>query len=433
MIENTFANKKLLLIGATSYFVDAIKIAKQMGLYTICTDYNPNAIAKKYADLSYDVDTTDKEAILKLAIENSVDGIFVGWSDINLYTAQYVCEKLHLPFYAEKHQLDCTINKDMFKDMCRRNGVPCTKEYKVTEEFLKDDLGKIEYPVIVKPVDNGGTRGISVCNDLDELKIAYKKALSYSKKKKIIVEQFLENKGKTISVKYIIRRGKPYLLSIGDRRVLDAHHGNALITSASIYPASITEKYIKTLDKKVKEMLEREGFKNGQLFMEAIPADDGIYFYEMGYRLSGGITYRITDKLTGINGLKMLINFAMTGEMCTEEEANLIDPFMQHKAACSFAVLMSEGTISRIEGLEDVKTMRNVIDCTQYYRIGETVEKKDIGNVGQMFARITTVGNTRMECAETVKEIQNLLKIISTEEKNMFLTSFNAEDILEEY
>src|SRR5512135_407210 len=97
--------KKLLFIGATSYACDFINLAKKQGIYTIVTDYYPNSPAKKIADKSYNVSTIDYDAVLKIAIENKVDAIAVGWSDINLTIAQAICTKLDLPFYATKEQI----------------------------------------------------------------------------------------------------------------------------------------------------------------------------------------------------------------------------------------------------------------------------------------------------------------------------------------
>lgn len=422
--------KKLLLIGATSYFVDVIKAAHELGITTVVTDYNPNAIAKKYADIAKNVNTVDYEAILKLAIEEEVDGVFVGWSDVNLFTAQYVCEKMNFPFYATRDQLRCAVNKDMFKQMCIRNNVPTTKQYILNGEFRQEDLDKIEYPVIVKPVDNGGSRGVTVCESEIELKEAYVKALNYSTRGKIIVEQFLENNGRTFSVKYIIREGVPYLLSVGDRKVLNSEKGQALITSAAVYPATFTQEYIDKMDTITKEMLRNEGFKNGQLFIEGIYDGENFYYYEMGYRLSGGITYRITDALTGINGMKMLIRFALTGEMCSEQEARRIDPFMNKGAACSFAILMGRGKIKEIRGIEEIKKIKEVIDITQYYGVGQTVEERDIGNIGQMFARLSIIADTRERVAQVIDYIEKNLHIIDENNEEMFLKTFDTSMII---
>ena len=428
---NMFEGKRLLLIGATSYFIDVIKEARKMGIVTIVTDFNPNAAAKKYADIAYDINTVDKESILQLAIKENVDGIFVAWSDANLYTAQYVCEKLKKPFYATKEQLDCAVNKDMFKQMCIRNGVPVTKQYYLDDKFSREDLDKILYPVIMKPVDNGGSRGVSVCENEEELLSAYKKAMAYSKRGKIIVEEYIENKGRTFSVKYILRDGEPYLLSVGDRKVLNSEKGEALITSAAVYPAIFTEKYMEKMDDLTKSMLKNEGFRNGQLFIEGIFDGEEFYFYEMGYRLSGGITYHITDRLTGINGMRMLIKFALKGEMCTILETKKIDPLMNSGAACSFAILMKTGTVTEIQGLDIIQDMSEVVDITQYYQVGQTVEEKDIGNVGQMFARLTVIGKTRESVADTISKIEERLHIIDENGNEMFIKTFDTTMIIE--
>lgn len=422
--------KKLLIIGATSYFIDVINQAHELGMAVVMTDYNSQAYAKKYADIAYDCDTTDLEGVLKIAEKENIDGVFVGWSDINLYTALYICDQLRLPFYAKKNQLDCSVYKDNFKNMCIRNGVPTTKMYYTGNHMQDEIIDSINYPVIVKPVDNAGTRGISICNSKDELLIGLANALLYSKCKRFIVEEYIENKGFTFSAKYIIRNGEARLLCVGNRRVLGDGDIKALITSATAYPAPYTQQYIDTVDLSVRQMLKNEGFMNGQLFMEGIYTGKEFKFYEMGYRLSGGITYHITDYLTGINGMKMLINFSMTGEMCSEDEFQKIDPFLKGGLACSFAVLLREGTVERIDGMDLIKRTEGVIDVTQYYRLGQTVEKKDIGNVGQMFARFTVVGTTRERVLTLINTIEDNLRVIDNNGNDMFIRNEDAHRVL---
>ena len=141
---NNYKGKKLLFIGATAYACDFIKLAKEQGIYTIVTDYNPNAPAKKITDKCYDVSTLDHDAVYKIAIENNVDAVAVGWSDINLTTAHAICEKLNLPFYATKEQIAATINKRTFKRLCVESGVPIVQEYSLDVDFKENDLAKIK-------------------------------------------------------------------------------------------------------------------------------------------------------------------------------------------------------------------------------------------------------------------------------------------------
>jgi len=145
----SYCGKKLLFIGASLYACDLINLAKKMGVYTIVTDYYPNAPAKRIADKSYDVSTLDYEGVLRIAIENEVDAITTGWSDINLTIARAVCDELHLPFYATKEQIAATLNKRSFKRLCMESGVPVVPEYLVDEAFDDNELNKIEYPVVV--------------------------------------------------------------------------------------------------------------------------------------------------------------------------------------------------------------------------------------------------------------------------------------------
>ena len=113
------SGKKLLVLGATAYTINVINIAHRLGASVIAVDPIKDHVAKKYADKFYDVDTTNIEELYKIAKEEKIDGIFVGYSDVNLFVARELCDRLGLPFYIKnKEQITAPFyysNKTLFK------------------------------------------------------------------------------------------------------------------------------------------------------------------------------------------------------------------------------------------------------------------------------------------------------------------------------
>ena len=161
--------KSILFLGGTAAMRDAVDLANKKNYRTIVLDYFSDSPSKQIADKSYLVSTTDIDAVLDIAKIEHIDGVFTGYSDVNLLPAQIIAEKLNLPFYATKHQIEVTTNKLLFKQTCREYGIPVVPEYSLDEKMSDSELCKINYPVIIKPTDSYSSKGVSVCNNEDEL------------------------------------------------------------------------------------------------------------------------------------------------------------------------------------------------------------------------------------------------------------------------
>jgi biotin carboxylase len=426
---NDYKGKKLLFIGATSYACDFINMAKEHGIYTIITDYYPNAPAKKIADKSYDVSTIDYDAVLKIAIDNSVDAIAVGWSDINLTIAQAICEKLDLPFYANREQIDATLNKRLFKRLCVECGVPAVQEYILDLDFKDYDLEKINYPVIVKPVDNGGSRGVSICKDKNELKEKYLKALTYSYCKDVIIERFMP-KG-MVFFYYTIQDGNISLSAMMDKYVQEELPDVIPHFTAFVFPSKYLDGRHLQFHEKMCGLIKRLKLQNGTLFLETyIDYDGKIYAGEMGYRLSGAREYQIISHENGINSLQMYLNHAMTGKFSGWDVKTEDNPYFKHMYAV-LVMVMGSGTISKIEGIDEIITSPGVIDFMQLRHVGDKIIA--VGTSDEYFARIYITADNAASLAERIKHVQNVLKVFDEFENNMLLKGFNTEILLKDY
>ena len=409
--------KRILLLGSSIWKDIIVEYAEKNDIDIIFAGNTPSEldnVVKEY----YRIDSTDRNVMIPFIKSLNVDGVFMGGSEPVVSRACEYVNELGFPCYCTKEQWDMCQNKQAFKNMCREYGVPCVPEFSQDE-----DPTTFDYPIIVKPTDSCSAKGITVCYNEEEYKKAIGHALEYSTEKKFIIEKFIENKGTTMSVRYIAVDGELYLEAVGDRYVLNPDHGKALITAAAFYPSKYTDQYIRTVDEKVKAMFKGIGIKNGAFFMESIANPDGIWFYEMGLRVSGGQTYKITEQTCGVNELKMLINYSCTGTMCDKEVTKKIDPYLNGNYSASLTIPLREGTIALYEGLDAIQQIPETGEIVQYWKPGDTILPKHIGTLDQLFCRIPIIVKGKERLADIMRIIKNNLSVKDIDGNEMIIWS----------
>lgn len=417
--------KRLLILGATGLMCSVVETARRMGVYTIVTDYYPDAMAKKTADKRYDVSTTDIDALERIAREEKVDGVFTGFSDVNLYSARELCDRLGLPFYATREQLDMTTNKLKFKEMCRRHGVPTVKQYELDSRCLPEHLSRIEYPLIVKPADSYASKGCSVCRNEQDLRDAVEKALPFSASKQIIVERYMDpNHCDDVVISYLFVNGTAYLEFVGERYTNTEQKGMAPLAAAIVSPASYVEAYMQEVDANTKEMFASIGVSDGRVFIQAFHDDKGFYFYEMGFRLSGGEEYIPVKKEWGVDEPAALIRYALTGSMLRNDRSISCTP-LYHACYCNLVFLCSAGTIHRIEGLDQVQNDPRVLRLTKLMKPGDTVQAN--GTLSQVLCRVYLKEQTRDKLQKAIAEIGRSIIAYDENGEPMMLKVYGAD------
>lgn len=425
-MSKKFEGKRLLLLGS-SIWKDIIKQwAESNGVYLIFAGLYA-APLDDIADEHYRIDTTNADEMEPFIKEHQIDGIFMGGSEFIISNTCDYINKFNYPCYCTKNQWDKCQNKLGFKEMCREYGVPCVQEFSVDE-----DPNTYDYPIIVKPTDSCAAKGISVCQTPAEYKIAIEHALEYSSEKKIIIEKFIENNGTTMAVKYIAVDGELYLEAVGDRYVLDHERGRALITAGAFYPSKYVDMYIRDVDEKVKAMFKGIGIKNGSLFLEAIANDQGIWFYEMGLRISGGMTWKITEKTCGVNELKMLLNHAVSGKMCSADDISKINPYLNGYFSASISVPLKVGTIGKVLGMEYVSKIEEVGEIIQYWKEGESILPKHQATLEQLFARIPIIVKGKDRLIEIMHQIREYISVKDINGDEMVIWS-RYDEIINDY
>lgn len=208
--------KKILMLGGAMQQIPAIKCAKELGFYVITCDYLPNNPGHKFADEYYNISTTEKERVLELAIKLGIDGVLAYASDPAAPTAAYVSEKMGLPGNPYD-AVNVMTQKDLFRKFLKEHGfnTPQARGYCSYETAYKE-IENFTFPIMVKPVDSSGSKGVVKIDSKEELKNAIDEALFYSRSKRFIIEEFIRKKGYQISGDGFSIDGKLVFTSYGN-------------------------------------------------------------------------------------------------------------------------------------------------------------------------------------------------------------------------
>jgi len=413
-------SKKILIMGANPETSSLVIKAKEMGLTTYVTDYNPNAYAKQFADVPVNIDASHVDELVDFAKKEKIDAVLAGVAEALMPFYYEVCKRLDYPCFATLEQFEIMVSKDKFKNVCRRYDVP------VVPEFSKDHLDAVEYPVVVKPVDSCSSKGISVCQNRAELDEGIEKALSFSRSGSLLLEKYMT--GEEVVIYYVIQDGEPFLVGMCDRYTNKEQKGVAQLPTSYIFPSKHLAQYIDEDDEKVCNMLKGMGLTNGVLFLQAFVDDNGsVRIYEPGFRLNGAQEHLIIGNETGVDAKELLLNFALTGSM-GESVRSKADPYLHGKYGCKLSPLVKTGKIVNLNGLDEIKKLKCVVSVNPSYREGETVD--GYGTLKQIICRFFIVSDTKEELKETIEKIYSLLEVLDENGNSMLLTPFDTNIVL---
>ena len=361
--------KKILMLGGSLYQVYAIKEAVRLGYHVITCDYLPNNPGHQYAHEYYNVSTTDKEAVLELATRLQVDGIVAYASDPAAPTAAYVCEKLGLPTSPYK-SVEILSNKDLFRDFLQKHGFNCPKAMGFTtyEEALAH-IDEFQMPVMIKPVDSSGSKGINKMTDKAQLKHFVEDALHYSRGKRFLIEEFIVKKGHQISGDAFSVDGKLVFHCLGNE-FYDPTCDKDFAPLGECWPFQMNHKYIEDLEQQLQRLMTLLNMKSNAYNVEAIVGqDDKVYLLELGARSGGSLIPQVTEYATGVNMVTYVIKAAM-GEDCSAlkqvEPTGFWSNYMVHAN--------DTGKFVHIEFDEGFKT-KHLVDWVTDIKPGDAVHK----------------------------------------------------------
>lgn len=307
--------KKLMLLGGLRYLIPVIEAAHKEGCHVITCDYLPDNIAHKYSDEYHNLSITDKGTVLELARKLGIDGIMSFAVDPGVVTAAYVAENLNLPFAGSYKSVEILQNKVLFRDFLTINNfnVPKAKGYRAYDKSLETDILNFNWPVIVKPVDSAGSKGVTRVDQPNNLKEAFGFAQSFSLSGQVIIEEYIEKKGYSSDCDGFSVNGKLECVSFNSQ-YFDDEASNPYTPSAYSWPSSFTQGQEAELKSELQRLIAllnlktsvynievRVGKNDKPYIMEFTPRGGGNRLSEM-VRYGSGVDF-ITNAVRGAIGL----------------------------------------------------------------------------------------------------------------------------------
>ncbi len=315
------SNKKILLLGGSAQQVVAIDKAKELGYYTVLCDYLPDNPGQYHADIFYQVSTTDKQAVLKIAEDEKIDGIIAYASDPAAPTAAFVAEKMNLPTNPYE-SVEILCNKDRFREFLSENGfnAPVAHGYRDIEE-AKRAIYSFKLPVIIKPVDSSGSKGATVMRSLDNVDEALEFAFSFSRSKRIIIESFIEkNHPYLIGGDIFVVDGKVALWGL-----LNCHRDervNRLVPVGKSYPLHLCDKDTLAVRETLQEMVNKLGIRQGAMNVELVVDKNGcVWPIDVGPRNGGNMIPDLLGLIFGVDVVDMSVRAAMGENVIVEADS----------------------------------------------------------------------------------------------------------------
>ena len=313
--------KKLLLLGGSRYIIPVIEAAHNLGCHVITCDYLPNNIAHKYSDEYHNVSIVDKDAVLELAKKLEIDGILSFACDPGVVTAAYVAEKMGLPHSGSYESVSILQNKGKFRKFLADNGfnVPVAKGYKNIEEAL-NDVDIFNWPVIVKPTDSAGSKGVTRVDEPSKLRESIEYAISFSLGKEFIIEDFIEKKGFSSDTDSFSVDGELKFVSFSSQR-FDENASNPYTPAAYSWPSSISKENQEILKSEIQRLLKLLNMKTSIYNVETREATNGKpYIMEVSPRGGGNRLAECLRYATGVDLITNAVRAAIGEEIVDVEQ-----------------------------------------------------------------------------------------------------------------
>lgn len=401
--------KKVLLLGGSYFQIPSITTAKKLGYYAITCDYAPQNPGHKFADEYYNVSTTDKEAVLNLAKKLKVDGIVCYASDPAAPTAAFVAEKMGFPT-SPYESVEILSNKDKFRKFLAENNfnTPKAAGYHESEfEKMLAEISQFKFPVMVKPVDSSGSRGVKKVERVEDLKPAVDGALIYSRCKRFVVEEFIEKEGSQICGDGFSVSGNFVFNFFGDQRFVGTGINPYVPTGENFpYQKSLNVKQ-KIIDE-IQHLLTKLKMQSNAYNVEVIIDKNGkIFLMEIAGRNGGNLIPQVAKYATGVDLVEYTIKAAM-GESCADlkqvEPTGFWANYIVHSP--------QSGVLKEIQIDEDFRK-NNIVEYEIYKNPGDKIPAfvGSNGTLGMMILKFSS----QDEMLTTMENMQSKVKVILQE------------------
>lgn len=396
--------KKLMLLGGLRYLIPVIEAAHKLGIYVITCDYLPDNIAHKYSDEYCNVSILDKEAVLKIAQEKQIDGIMSFAVDPGVITAAYVQEQMGLPAFGPYESVCILQNKDRFRQFLTEHGfnVPKAKGFSSVEEALSG-LNDFEWPLIVKPTDSAGSKGVKKVESIEYLEDALRYAFEYSHSHRVIVEEFIEKQGCSSDSDCFSVDGELKFVSFS-AQYFDENAQNPYTPAAYSWPSTMTKEQEAELTSELQRLLSLLKMKTSVYNVETRVGTNGkTYIMEVSPRGGGNRLSEMVQFATGIDLITNAVRAAIGDAVIKLEQKTYEGHWAEIILHADCDGIFKDLIISD-------KLKANLVEEDLWVKKGEKISGFNAANnaIGTLVLRFDTMEELNL----TLGEQKNYLKVI---------------------
>ena len=403
MKVESLKGKRLAVFGANNVTEEVTAFARRHGIVLVSVGNVPEAPMHQVSDEQYYLDCTDETVMLPFFKEKHIDALLSCSGEMVIRKSVGWMAKTGFHYIATPRQWDVLMNKQHFKEACIRYGMPAIPAFRLEDE-------DIPFPVIVKPVDNGGSFGITVCYDRTEMKEAIAKAIKNSIVGEYLCEKFLE--GPYFQFEIWRQNGKSYFPYTKGRAFYPSIDQSPCQPFLDLYPSPEAD-IIGQLYEPMSQLFDDLGVSNGSCMFQGIISNGVPYIMDNAFRLSGGMDFRVVHEDKGIDLVACHMQYALTGQFGNDFSTlnSQFSTLNSHYA--TICIGLRNGHIHTIRGIDDVRLLPYVYSLFQYYHEGDTMQYSGI--FLQVLCRIFVRADSQQELHQ---HINSILSFIEVEDDN---------------
>ena len=391
---------KAVVLGGTNSHIELIKDLKRRGYFTILIDYYETPPAKKHADIHIQESTMDFNKVLEICQKEKINLIISSSVDQANLTACFVAEKLNLPIpYSYKTALEVT-DKSIMKFKMTKAGIPTSKYITLSKQSKKQDIGQLNFPVMVKPADNCGSAGVNKANNYEELSLHLNTAYEASRGGMAIVEDFIE--GKEISVYAFIHSGQAEIIMISERHSTVGGEKNILMCYATTTTPVISESAMQKIKEASNSIASSFSLDNTPLHVQAFVNGNDINIIEFAPRVGGGVSYKTIMMKTGFNIISATVDSFLGNKVIPK----IINNHMFYSINIIYA---KSGILGKVSGLKEFVELGEIEEINFYKNEGSLITDNKASS-GRVFNFIVKSHNYH-SMVEKVRNIYKKIKI----------------------
>lgn len=414
---NCLKGKKLLILAGAGVHSKVVRAAKEMGIYTIVTDYLEDSPAKQIADEAWMLNIMDVDGIVERCRAEGVDGVLNFCIDPAQKPYYEICKKLDVPCYGTKEEFEILTDKRKFKEYCLAHNVDVIPDYK--EQDIID--GNVEYPIFIKPTSSRGSRGQSLCFNKEEALKGIEFAKQNSSDGGFLCEKYMKG-CQDIGTAFFVIDGQPYLVKFADRHLGRTEDNLDKQVMCTQLPSTFAPIFMEHVHDRVVAMIKDMGVKFGPVFMQGFADGNTIRYYDPARRMPGGDYDLVLKEATGFDTVKTMINFALTGDTksCFGDPENSYN--LNNGEALLITFSVRPGKMAHVRGFDKLLSHPAVIYGRQIIPEGSVIP--DSGDIQQRVAAVGAYIRDRSRISEFVDYVYKTYQITDEDGEDMIISRY---------